>query len=63
MRITVLGCGSSDVATGANPGRTGEDEITLFNSVGIGLQDLAIGRLLYDKALEKGVGTKLDLSR
>ncbi|WP_426997786.1 ornithine cyclodeaminase family protein [Pseudarthrobacter sp. N5] len=50
------------VAAGAHPGRTGDDEITLFNSVGIGLQDLAIGRLLYDKALEQGLGTELDLS-
>lgn len=51
-----------DVAAGNHPGRTGDDEITLFNSVGIGLQDLAIGRLLYDKALERNLGLQVNLS-
>ena len=52
-----------DVVAGTKPGRTADEEITLFNSVGIGLLDLAIGRLLYDKALGQDVGLKIDLSR
>ncbi|WP_026556081.1 ornithine cyclodeaminase family protein [Arthrobacter sp. 35W] len=52
-----------DVAAGFHPGRTADDDITLFNSVGIGLQDLAIGRLLYDKAVAQDIGTTVDLSR
>jgi ornithine cyclodeaminase/alanine dehydrogenase len=51
------------VLAGRLVGRRDADEITLFDSVGIGLQDLAIGRLLYDAALERGVGLKVDLSR
>ena len=51
-----------DVAAGASAGRLGSEDVTLFNSVGIGLQDLAIGRLLYDAALAQGVGTRVVLN-
>lgn len=51
-----------DVAAGIKAGRLGDEDITLFNSVGIGLQDLAIGRLLYDAALNQGVGTRVELN-
>lgn len=54
-----LGC----VVAGSHCGRTGEDDITLFNSVGIGILDLAIGRLLYDRALESGAGLQINLGR
>ncbi|WP_256973714.1 hypothetical protein [Rhodococcus sp. NCIMB 12038] len=37
--------------------------ITLYNSVGIGLQDLAAARILIDTARQRGVGTEVDLSR
>ncbi|MEO5778733.1 ornithine cyclodeaminase family protein [Arthrobacter sp. PAMC25284] len=51
-----------DVAAGIIPGRKDANDITLFNSVGIGIQDLAIGRLLYDEALRQGLGTHLDMN-
>ena len=51
-----------DVITGAIPGRASPDEITLFNSVGIGIQDLAIGSMLLASARAKGVGLEVDLS-
>ena len=51
-----------DVVTGTKAGRQGDDDVTLFNSVGIGLQDLAIGRLLYQAALNQGVGTRVALN-
>ncbi|MHC9296464.1 ornithine cyclodeaminase family protein [Mycobacterium sp. LTG2003] len=43
-------------------GRAGEDDITLFNSVGIGLQDLVTARSLVDTAVERGIGTRVDMS-
>ena len=43
--------------------RTSDRDITLYNSVGIGLQDLAAARILIDRARERGVGTEVDLSR
>ena len=51
-----------DVAAGTRAGRLGDEDVTLFNSVGIGLQDLAIGRLLYDAALSQGIGTHVELN-
>ncbi|MGY0018009.1 ornithine cyclodeaminase family protein [Streptomyces sp. cg35] len=50
-----------DVLAGRRPGRTADGDITLFDSVGVGLQDLAAARLLVDAARERGVGTEVDL--
>jgi len=52
-----------EVIAGELTGREREDDITLFNSVGIGMLDLAIGRLLYDAAVLHGLGTSIDMSR
>lgn len=51
-----------DVITGKAPGRTSPDDITLFNSVGLAIQDLAICNLLLARAREKGIGTEIDLA-
>ncbi|MCF2527235.1 ornithine cyclodeaminase family protein [Yinghuangia soli] len=52
-----------EIIVGAKPGREKPDEITLFNSVGIGLQDLAAARLVIDRARQLGIGFDIDLSR
>jgi alanine dehydrogenase len=46
-----------DVLAGTKPGRTGTDEVTLYKSVGIAIQDVATAQLVYHKALQRGVGT------
>ncbi|MET4061075.1 alanine dehydrogenase [Arthrobacter sp. UYP6] len=51
-----------DVVAGKSPGRRSETEITLFDSVGIGMQDVAIGRLLYDAALRQGLGIEVNMA-
>lgn len=51
-----------DVITGAAPGRSSPEEITLYNSVGIAMQDIAIGALLLARAREAGVGIEIDLA-
>jgi alanine dehydrogenase len=51
----------SEVVTGIMPGRTTEDEITLFKSVGFAIEDAAVARLAYDRALEKGIGTQMEI--
>jgi len=51
----------SEVVAGLDPGRTRDDEISLFESQGLGLEDLAAGRLAYEKALERGVGRHFDI--
>jgi ornithine cyclodeaminase/alanine dehydrogenase-like protein (mu-crystallin family) len=50
-----------EVLAGRCRGRTSREEITLFDSVGIGAQDLAIADLLVSAARRAGVGTELDL--
>ncbi|WP_164019187.1 ornithine cyclodeaminase family protein [Pyxidicoccus trucidator] len=49
-----------EVVAGKKPGRTG-DEITIFDSTGLALQDVALARTLYDVALQRGVGQQLDI--
>ncbi|MDY5963514.1 MAG: ornithine cyclodeaminase family protein, partial [Peptostreptococcus porci] len=36
-----------------------DDEIIVFKSVGISVQDLVTGELIYKKAVEKGVGKQV----
>ncbi|AZG46417.1 ornithine cyclodeaminase family protein [Gordonia insulae] len=52
-----------DVIVDRGLGRRTDQDITLFNSVGIGLQDLVTARLLVDSAAERGVGTVVEMSR
>jgi len=46
-----------DVLIGAKPGRTSDDEITLFKSLGLAVEDLASAEYVYRKAQQAGVGT------
>jgi ornithine cyclodeaminase/alanine dehydrogenase len=50
-----------DLVTGAKPGRTSDSEITLFKSVGLGIQDSATAWLAYTRAKEKGIFKEVDL--
>jgi ornithine cyclodeaminase/alanine dehydrogenase-like protein (mu-crystallin family) len=45
-----------DLVTGKVPGRTSLSAVTLFKSLGIGLEDVAFAELLYRRALEAGAG-------
>jgi ornithine cyclodeaminase/alanine dehydrogenase-like protein (mu-crystallin family) len=47
----------SDVVTGKASGRVNDDEITLFKSVGTGVQDLMVAACLLELADQQGVGT------
>jgi len=46
-----------ELLLGTKPGRTSPDEITLFKSLGLAVEDLAAARYLYQKAQEVEVGT------
>lgn len=50
-----------EVLSGARPGRTSDDEITLYKSVGIAAQDVAAASLVYRRALEQGVGVEVEI--
>ena len=51
-----------EVLIGKHPGRTSDYEITLFRSLGLAVEDLAATRLVYERAMERGMGTQVDLS-
>ena len=46
---------------GQVPGRQSPEEITIFESVGISVEDLSAALLIYRKALEQGVGTDVEI--
>jgi ornithine cyclodeaminase/alanine dehydrogenase-like protein (mu-crystallin family) len=51
--VTELGA----VLTGEAPGRERADEVTLFDSTGLAIQDLAIAKVAYAKAPRLGLGS------
>ncbi len=51
-----------EVLTGSKPGRVSTEEITLYKSVGIALQDVATAQLVYRKALDHKVGTIVEVN-
>ena len=48
-----------DVLAGMHPGREHEDELTVFESLGIAVEDLASAELVGRRARERGVGTEV----
>lgn len=48
-----------DLVTGRAPGRLSSDEITLYKSVGTGMQDLAVAYLAFRRAAERGIGREV----
>ena len=48
------------VINGTNPGRTSDDQITLFDGTGVGLQDLAVAATVVDLAIKKGIAIEVD---
>ncbi len=50
-----------DVVAGLRQGRVAYDEVTLFKSVGISIEDVAVAKFVYDAALQGGVGQEISL--
>lgn len=50
-----------EVLSGAIPGRQSDDEITLFKSVGLAVQDVATAAELYRRAVRDGAGADVTL--
>jgi len=49
------------IVEGESQGRQEGDDCTLFKSVGLAVQDIAAGAVVIERALEKGLGTEVDL--
>ena len=49
-----------EVLVGAHPGRADKDELTVFKSLGLAVEDLAAAELVVRKARDQGVGTEVE---
>ena len=50
-----------DIVTGKKKGRESPEDITLFKSVGVAIEDVAVAAFVYEKAKELGLGLDIDL--
>lgn len=49
----------ADIVSGTHPGRSTPEQITLFESLGIGLWDIAVASHIYDACIREGRGVDL----
>jgi alanine dehydrogenase len=50
-----------EILAGTKTGRGNAEEITLYKSVGIAIQDVAAANLVYQKALRENAGTRVEI--
>jgi ornithine cyclodeaminase len=50
-----------ELVSGSKPGRTSAEELTLYKSVGVAVQDAAAAALVLSAARERGMGREVDL--
>jgi len=60
LRVGDLYGGLGEVVAGLKAGREADGEITVFDSTGLAIQDVAVARLVYDSAREQGLGRSVD---
>src|ERR1051325_1803648 len=50
-----------EIVAGRKPGRERADEVIVFDSTGMALQDVAAASIVYDRAVERGGGVRMPL--
>jgi len=50
-----------EIITGQKPGRMDDKTITVFDSTGLAIEDIAVAKLVYDKARQSGTGMNVSL--
>ena len=50
-----------EIVIGAKPGRQSPDEITVFKSCGLAIQDIATAQAIYNAARAQGIGTEVEI--
>jgi alanine dehydrogenase len=63
VRLADVKAELGELIAGRSMGRSGRDEITIFDSTGTALQDAAAAALTYDKAIAAGRGTTMEFFR
>lgn len=51
----------AEVVSGKIPGRESSDQITLFRSCGIAIEDLVTAQLAYQRAVARGIGRQVEM--
>ncbi len=51
-----------ELITGSKAGRESDDEVTLFKSVGLSIQDISAAHYVYQRAIDEGAGTEFAFS-
>ena len=62
MRRDDVSAELSEVVAGRKPGRERDDEVIIFDSTGMALQDVAAASIVYDRAVAAGRGTHFDFA-
>jgi len=52
-----------EVIAGVKPGRTSSEEIIVFDSTGMALQDVVTAAAVYEKAIKQGTGTLMNFAQ
>ncbi len=60
IAVADLHASLGEVVAGIRPGRESVDEITVFDSTGLAIQDVAVARLVYEEASARGLGLGVD---
>jgi ornithine cyclodeaminase/alanine dehydrogenase-like protein (mu-crystallin family) len=50
-----------EVVAGLKPGRESDDELIIDMNIGMGVEDMVVGREVYERACKRGLGTLLPL--
>jgi len=62
MTIADVHAELGEIISGKKPGRTSKEEIIIFDSTGTALQDVAAAAIVYEKAVRKNIGVKMDFA-
>jgi alanine dehydrogenase len=50
-----------EIVGGRKPGRTSDAEITCWKAVGLAVEDAAVARFVFDRAVKEGIGKEVEL--
>ena len=54
-------CQTGEILAGLKEGRTGKDELIVCSNIGMSVCDVTVARAIFDLAVEKGIGIKLNV--
>ncbi|HLW52899.1 MAG TPA: ornithine cyclodeaminase family protein [Candidatus Angelobacter sp.] len=63
MRLSDVHAELGEIVAGRKPGRSSDDEITVFDSTGTALEDVAAAAVVYERAVKQGRGRRFQFQR